>query len=78
MSLPLLPLQSTAHSKHVENQFCITRHSLMQLIHNSEKIMVKPPGGELSLAIGTGKDNLRLLKYPNIICLHAWGTEKKL
>ena len=52
---------------------CITWHSLMQLINNFEKILVKSPGGELSSAFGTSKDNLRLLKYPNIICLDAWG-----
>ena len=40
--------------------------------------MVKSPGEELSSAFGTSKGNLRLLKYPSIICLYAWGTEKKL
>ena len=44
----------------------------MQLINNFEKIMVK------SSAFRTNKDNLRSLKYPNIICLYAWGIQKKL
>ena len=47
---------STWHFKHVGNQFCITWHSLVQLINNSKKIMVKSPGGELSSAFGTSKD----------------------
>ena len=40
--------------------------------------MVKSLGGELSSTFGTSNDNLTLLKYPNIICLYAWETEKKL
>ena len=30
-------VNSTRHTKHVENQFCVTWHSLMQLITNFEK-----------------------------------------
>ena len=37
--------------------------------------MVKSPGGELSSAFETSKDNLRLLKYANIICLYARGQK---
>ena len=33
--------------------------------------MVKSPGGELSSAFGTSKENIRLLKYFNITCLYA-------
>ena len=40
--------------------------------------MVKSPDGELSSALGTSKDNLRLLKYTNIICLYAGRTARKL
>ena len=38
--------------------FCITWYtcSLMQLINNLEKIIVKSPGGELSSAFETSKD----------------------
>ena len=45
----------------------------MQLINDFEKIMVKSPGRELSSAFGTSKDNLRLLKYPN---MYAWGYKR--
>ena len=43
-------VNSTWHTKHVENQFRITWHSLMQLINNFEKKIVKSPGEELSSA----------------------------
>ena len=38
--------------------------------------MVNSPGGELTSAFGTSKNKLRLLKYPNIICLYAWGYKR--
>ena len=51
-------VSSTWHFRHVGNQFCITGYtcSLMQLINDFEKIMVKSPGRELSSAFGTSKD----------------------
>ena len=49
----------------------------MQLINNFEKIMVKSSGGELSSAFETSKDNLRLLKYPNTICLMPGGQKRR-
>ena len=44
-----------------------------KLINNFGEKMVKSPGGELSSAFETSKDNLKLLKYPKIICLYVGG-----